>query len=221
MTSQVLAPGEAEVAWRVVCAVKSLRLFLLRLGPIRVDTLFVRAGAIISSVSLPVRIIHVHVIGFFRSPRMLRVLPLGSRRRSRRRRRRRFRDLNRFGKWGGWKRSLRRQCACPEVCSCWSGGFVEGLRCLGRSCTRSWRHLGWWNFGPGRFCHHQRVVDWAKCCSHGMWRVSRSRGRGRGRRGSKQGARVDICKLEMQTLPSEAEANVPAAGVSAGEGVWE
>lgn len=61
MSCQVFASRETEVTWRIVCAIKPLRLLLLGLCAIRVDLLIVRCMAVFAR-SLAIRLIHIHVV---------------------------------------------------------------------------------------------------------------------------------------------------------------
>jgi len=71
VTSQMLASGKTEVAWRIVGAIKPLRLLLLRLCAIPVDALIVRRGPVIGTMPFAIGIINVHVIRVFRRSRVL------------------------------------------------------------------------------------------------------------------------------------------------------
>jgi hypothetical protein len=61
VTSQMFASREAEIAWRVIGAVESLRLFLLGLGAVRINALIIRPS-VIARNPLAVGIVHVHVV---------------------------------------------------------------------------------------------------------------------------------------------------------------
>ncbi len=100
MPCEMLAPGEAQVARRIVGAVEPLGLLLLiRPRLIGVDALVVRPGTVLARASI--RLVHVHVVRILRlsgvlgvrSPRRLRLL--GS-----------LRDLDRVRKWRGRQRLL-------------------------------------------------------------------------------------------------------------------
>jgi len=49
VSRQVFASGKTEVAWRIIGAVKSLRLFLFRLCAVCIDALVIRPRPIIAS----------------------------------------------------------------------------------------------------------------------------------------------------------------------------
>lgn len=64
VSCQVFASREAQVTWRVVGAIKALRLLLLGLCAIRVDLLVVRSMALFAR-SLTFRFIHIHLVRVF------------------------------------------------------------------------------------------------------------------------------------------------------------